>query len=560
MEKGRFSNNGVDTFRESKQYIGVRLQRGVPLLDRDWNEAEDIRRYFERMLRLNYVGNGVPDDESFRIQPAPKGPANDFLIGAGRCMAQGYDLWNPLERLFSSLPGGPSLPATVDKASFVIYLLPSVTRVTAQEDQHLQNSQDVNLETCVRDRLDWSAAAVRLPALPPADSVPLALIERPAGETKISAAMIQDLRRSPLNVRRIADDNLALTGKVVGLEKRVQDLEVELEKVKTKLAKLFWEVEVTSPDKSVLFGEKVRIDIRVVNGLNEPVISAFVSLTADWGVLSPATAVTDNNGKVSIELIGVESETPPSRTDVGVLKNVADKLRRASLPNPGSIKYSEVFVEPEELQLISRYTPPKSMVDLGPHVPQFPIIGVPSSRSVNVTVHVKDAERGVVRGVGSLQAQFGMWVRDWALSKIASLVGKVEVSARVGDVVRRAIKPDKTIDHDAVIRDLPGVYDRVHSDAHQATKAQLFVDANVSDDAIVRSGTLGQTIAQEVGATVGQRVNATLRSRVSDLVGDGTVVGDTALPAKTSAIVQRSSEISAGHSQNVRQTFNAFRK
>jgi len=151
-------------------------------------------------------------------------------------------------------------------------------------------------------------------------------------------------------------------------------------------------------------------------------------------------------------------------------------------------------------------------------------------------------------------------VRDWALSKIASLVGKVEVSARVGDVVRRAIKPDKTIDHDAVIRDLPGVYDRVHSDAHQATKAQLFVDANVSDDAIVRSGTLGQTIAQEVGATVGQKVNATLRSRVSDLVGDGTVVGDTALPAKTSAIVQRSSEISAGHSQNVRQTFNAFRK
>ncbi|MHC4704164.1 MAG: hypothetical protein ACYTFQ_26690, partial [Planctomycetota bacterium] len=62
MSKGDFSNNGKDTFDESKQYIGIRLQQGVPLLDRDWNELEDIRRYFERMLRRRYIGDGTPDD------------------------------------------------------------------------------------------------------------------------------------------------------------------------------------------------------------------------------------------------------------------------------------------------------------------------------------------------------------------------------------------------------------------------------------------------------------------------------------------------------------------
>ena len=45
---GNFSNHGIDTFDPDKDYIGIRLQQGVPLLDRDWNELEDIRRAAER--------------------------------------------------------------------------------------------------------------------------------------------------------------------------------------------------------------------------------------------------------------------------------------------------------------------------------------------------------------------------------------------------------------------------------------------------------------------------------------------------------------------------------
>ena len=37
-----FSRN---TFDKLKHYVGVRLQQGVPIVDADWNELEDIRKY-----------------------------------------------------------------------------------------------------------------------------------------------------------------------------------------------------------------------------------------------------------------------------------------------------------------------------------------------------------------------------------------------------------------------------------------------------------------------------------------------------------------------------------
>ena len=39
---GDFSRTTIDRL---KHYVSVRLQQGVPLLDADWNEQDDIRRY-----------------------------------------------------------------------------------------------------------------------------------------------------------------------------------------------------------------------------------------------------------------------------------------------------------------------------------------------------------------------------------------------------------------------------------------------------------------------------------------------------------------------------------
>jgi hypothetical protein len=66
---GNFSR-GQRTFDRLKHYVGVRLQQGVPIVDEDWNELEDIRREELRVFLKWFVGDGVPKGNSgFRIEP-----------------------------------------------------------------------------------------------------------------------------------------------------------------------------------------------------------------------------------------------------------------------------------------------------------------------------------------------------------------------------------------------------------------------------------------------------------------------------------------------------------
>lgn len=64
------SNISRDTFDPSKHYVGVRLQQGVPLVDADWNEMEDIARHELQGFLQRFLGDGVPrESEAFRIRP-----------------------------------------------------------------------------------------------------------------------------------------------------------------------------------------------------------------------------------------------------------------------------------------------------------------------------------------------------------------------------------------------------------------------------------------------------------------------------------------------------------
>ena len=64
---GNFSR---ETFDKLKHYVGVRLQKGVLIVDADWNEQEDIRRYELQAFLKWFVGNGVPKgNDGFRILP-----------------------------------------------------------------------------------------------------------------------------------------------------------------------------------------------------------------------------------------------------------------------------------------------------------------------------------------------------------------------------------------------------------------------------------------------------------------------------------------------------------
>ncbi len=80
---GNFSRDPKARLADSvaKHYVGVRLQQGVPIVDADWNELEDLRRYeFENFGNL-FIGNGVPvGNDGFRIASIAGGGVNTIVL------------------------------------------------------------------------------------------------------------------------------------------------------------------------------------------------------------------------------------------------------------------------------------------------------------------------------------------------------------------------------------------------------------------------------------------------------------------------------------------------
>jgi hypothetical protein len=161
-QNGNFSNDRQDTFDPKKRYIGIRLQQGVPLLDRDWNELEDMRRHAGVTLRRCYIGSGTPDD-GFRISLIDASTL-DFRISSGRCLVDGFDVVNePYDEsgnkldflLYSQQEGVPAITPLDKIRDDMVYLDVWVEEVSAGQDIALSNSQDIDMETCRRHKLEW---------------------------------------------------------------------------------------------------------------------------------------------------------------------------------------------------------------------------------------------------------------------------------------------------------------------------------------------------------------------------------------------------------------------
>jgi hypothetical protein len=215
---GNFSRN---TFNQLKNYVGVRLQQGVPIVDADWNEQEDIRKHELRTFLKWFVGNGVPKgNDGFRIVPL-EGSENDFTIkggdgtneGAGRCLVEGWDVLivNDVKYSEQSLPSGadplgPLSPPLSGERTDTVYLDVWEREVDAQEDGKLVNP-DIGIETCVRLKREWVVRVAEgiteqeLPA-PPKGHVyyPLASLKRTGNKNSIGQEDITDLRHTGLAV------------------------------------------------------------------------------------------------------------------------------------------------------------------------------------------------------------------------------------------------------------------------------------------------------------------------------------------------------------------------
>jgi len=211
-QKGNFSNDKQDTFDPKKTYVGIRLQQGVPLLDRDWNELEDIRRYQEQMLRKWYIGDGIPDDDGFKIMPLDE-PGNDFKIKAGRCLVDGFEAVNDHKDgfiLYSAQGDGDADSEKIsDLTNFKAFLDVWIEEVNKDGDLALANDEDVDMETCVRHQLKWR---VRVRSGSGTFALEdrhhyydLAKIERDKKTDPIEEEHITDLRRVGLALHRLRD-------------------------------------------------------------------------------------------------------------------------------------------------------------------------------------------------------------------------------------------------------------------------------------------------------------------------------------------------------------------
>jgi hypothetical protein len=214
------------TVTNPRHYVAVRLQQGVPLMDSDWNELEDLRRLELQALVKLYIGTGVPaGNDGFRISSS--GDANNFSIHDGVILAGGLLAINLGLTTYLAQPEQTGLPALTTPGGIVdrtdlVYLEVWHDEIAAaggpDADGRLMNAV-VGVETAVRIRRRWQVrvaeGATTLGGIVPAAGhvlLPLALLRRRAGVTAISDTMVVDRRvtgltvstnlKSPLNVSR----------------------------------------------------------------------------------------------------------------------------------------------------------------------------------------------------------------------------------------------------------------------------------------------------------------------------------------------------------------------
>jgi hypothetical protein len=239
---GNFSRNTFTVLKAPdangfyRDYRGVRLQMGVPLVDADWNELEDARKAELRDLSAAVIGTGVPlGGNGFAIavlSPSP-GAVPQFTIEAGAMVANGVLVTNKAKINYTQQEYYAGTQAGQQRASArgvtpvpVLTALPTyggnpVTRtdqiylevwereVNSQEDPRIMDNALLE-ETCVRLRLEWAVRVAQNGAAVPASDatytrVPLATVQYSITGASQATATVTDLRRKGLSLAALVD-------------------------------------------------------------------------------------------------------------------------------------------------------------------------------------------------------------------------------------------------------------------------------------------------------------------------------------------------------------------
>ncbi len=213
-----FSQSPLDLLLANRQkgYVGIHIEQGVPVLDRDLNLLHDLVAATVRAVVARYIGDGAAAGaDGFAVQARPAGQnSQDFAVaaasggGPGSALVGGVEAVIPAPITYAGQTGVPALTtpsaAQPDPRLDTVYLDVSLTEVDGTVDADLTNSQDVGVQTSVRLKPGFVvrvAEGVPVPAPGPGHSFyPLAQLARPRGQDTIGAAMITDLRQRRLTV------------------------------------------------------------------------------------------------------------------------------------------------------------------------------------------------------------------------------------------------------------------------------------------------------------------------------------------------------------------------
>lgn len=201
---GNFSRN---TYDQSKNYISVRLQQGVPLVDADINELSDVSlQEIYRVTELG-IGTGVtPNSNDWLIGT---GGTNSFGIFPGTMLVAGRAVRlaagtsyttqpyaDPARAAQVGIPVAAPLTTPTAARDDLVYLEIFEREVNSVEDPNLINGV-IGIETSVRTKRDFVVRVVEgsttLPSAPAGHSLaPLSILHRAAGSATIST--FQDVR------------------------------------------------------------------------------------------------------------------------------------------------------------------------------------------------------------------------------------------------------------------------------------------------------------------------------------------------------------------------------
>ena len=220
-----YSKPPLDALLEAQAagYVGVHVEQGVPVLDRDLNLLGDLLLANFRTVVGRYLGDGVAaGSEAFAVRAVTE--PNDFEIHAGavppgRCLVGGIEVGIDTSLRYRQQAGddpddGPAELTTPDDdepdpREDTVYLDVWLAEERGLADDSLLNRDDVGMRTSTRTQPAWRVRVVEgdEPPEPEPGHVhyPLARLRRPRGEDRIADDHVTDLRNTHLNLAQVQE-------------------------------------------------------------------------------------------------------------------------------------------------------------------------------------------------------------------------------------------------------------------------------------------------------------------------------------------------------------------